>query len=134
MRLRGAGALETQFTKACVYCPGVLLRVLTSLSGLFLFYCNLSDFFLTAGSMLPCIFPLTWTLRLNFSLFSFLPFLLPLCPPASPFFPSFVCFYFFFQFSLLSFPSITSFYCFFCFSSHSFHPSCFLFHFHHSNL
>ena len=42
---RGQCHLETQFTRSQFYCPGVLLESLTSLSGLFLFYCNLSDFF-----------------------------------------------------------------------------------------
>ena len=112
---RGRCHWETKFARSLFYCHGVLLESLTSLSGLFLFYCSLSDFFkLMAGSLLLCIFPLTWTLRLNFSLFSFLSFLLPLSP---------FVFFSFFHFppsSFASFHSFSTFYFSSLFSPHIF--------------
>ena len=137
MRLRrGRCHLETQFTRSVFYCPGVLLESLTSLSGLFLFYCNLSDFFQLLG---PCSHVFSLSLGHLGSISPFSVFCLSsyrFVPPPPPFFSFHRFVFIFFSNSppSYSFPSITSFYCFFCFSSHSFFTSCFLFHFHHSNL
>ena len=129
---RGRSHLETQFTRSLFYCPGVLLESLTSLSGLFLFYCNLSDFF---QLLAPCSHVFSLSLGHLGSMSPFSVFFLSsyrFVPPPPPLF-SFLRF-FFFQFpSFLLFSIHYLFLLLFCFSSHSFFTSCFLFHFHHSN-
>ena len=87
MRLRrGRCHLETQFTRSVFYCPGVLLESLTSLSGLFLFYCNLSDFLQLLG---PCSHVFSLSLGHLGSISPFSVFCLSsyrFVPPPPPFF------------------------------------------------
>ena len=125
---RGQYHLETQFTRSQFYCPGVLLESLTSLSGLFLFYCNLSDF---VQLLAPCSHVFSLSLGHLGSISPFSVFFLssyrfvPL-PPAF-FFPSF-CFYFFSNSPpSYSFLSVTSFYCFSVFPPILFSPHVFFF-------
>ena len=123
---RGRSHLETQFTRSLFYCPGVLLESLTSLSGLFLFYCNLSDFF---QLLAPCSHVFSLSLGHLGSMSPFSVFFLSsyrFVPPPPPFFPSFV-FFFFKSPPSYSFLSITSFYCFSVFPPILFSPHVFFF-------